>query len=489
MKTDSAVRPVRLPVVWNDSPGRLREAVQVQAVVPVGAADERQAVGAEVVEDVVERALQVLEERRRVLRVVVEGHRLLQDPEVARLLDVGRRPRDEPERVVVEARPDVVVPPLRERLVLVVGAAVRLLGGGDVEDALPRPRRDEVHEAEQVLVRVAEAHAAADAGLEVRGRARHVEGDHALVGVPDVDHPVETLVAGLHRVLRQHLRPVLAQGDESGVHLRGRLEAREELPRRLLVHDPRALPLLRHRVLDVAEDEDEGLLLARREVHRQLVRADRRPAAGHGVARLPLRHDLRLGEAVPGPQEALAVGVEAGHLRVHRVDGVVIPALPVLGLVVDRRAVDLDLPDREVPLVVRLVVRGLPQAELDEREELDALRRLRGVLQRDPVHLGGRPEGDEVEDLGPDALPLARDLRVREADAALVGVELALHRSPAGGPEVAAVVDVEVAAADVGRDVVVAVAGQAPHARVAVEAVAAARCGRSGRRTPRCRGS
>ena len=265
MKTDSAVRPVRLPVVWNDSPGRLREAVEVQAVVPVGAADERQAVGAEVVEDVVERALQVLEERRRVLRVVVEGHRLLQDPEVARLLDVGRRPRDEPERVVVEARPDVVVPPLRERLVLVVGAAVRLLGGRDVEDALPRPRRDEVHEAEQVLVRVAEAHAAADAGLEVRGRARHVERDHALVGVPDVDHPVEALVAGLHRVLRQHLRPVLAQGDESGVHLRGRLEAREELPRGLLVHDPRALPLLRHRVLDVAEDEDEGLLLARRE--------------------------------------------------------------------------------------------------------------------------------------------------------------------------------------------------------------------------------
>ena len=353
MNTDSAVRPVRLPVVWNDSPGRLREAVEVEAVVPVRAADEREPVGPEVVEHVVERALQVLEERRRVLRVVVEGNRLLQDPEVARLLDVGRRPRDEPERVVVEARPDVVVPPLRERLVLVVGAAVRLLGGRDVEDALPRPRRDEVHEAEQVLVRVAEAHATADPGLEVRGRARHVERDHALVGVPDVDHPVEALVAGLHRVLRQHLRPVLAQGDESGVHLRGRLEAREELPRGLLVHDPRALPLLRHGVLDVAEDEDEGLLLAREKVHRQLVRADRRPAAGHGVARLPLRHDLRLGEAVPGPQEALAVGVEAGHRRVHRVDGVVVAALAVLGLVVDRRAVDLHLADREVALVVR----------------------------------------------------------------------------------------------------------------------------------------
>ena len=53
-----------------------------------------------------------------------------------------------------------------------------------------RAIRDQVHESQQVLVRVAEAHPPPDAGLEQRCRARQVERDHALVRVPDVDHPV-----------------------------------------------------------------------------------------------------------------------------------------------------------------------------------------------------------------------------------------------------------------------------------------------------------
>ena len=85
----------------------------------------------------------------------------------ARLLEVGGDGEDQPQRVVVEAGADGVVAALGQRLVLVVGAAGRELGGGDVEDPLARPVRNHVHEAEQVLVRVAEAHAPADAGLEV----------------------------------------------------------------------------------------------------------------------------------------------------------------------------------------------------------------------------------------------------------------------------------------------------------------------------------
>ena len=64
----------------------------------------------------------------------------------------------------------------------------------DVEDPLPGPLRNEVDKAEEVLVGVAEAHASADAGLEVRRTAGHVEGDHALVGVPDIHHPVEFFI-------------------------------------------------------------------------------------------------------------------------------------------------------------------------------------------------------------------------------------------------------------------------------------------------------
>jgi hypothetical protein len=101
--------------------------------------------------------------------VIVEGHRLVEDRPVAGLLEVAGDTEDEPQRVVVEAGPDVVVPPLGQGLVLVVRRAVGELSGRDVQDPLTRAVRDEVDEPEQVLVRVAEAHAPADPGLEVRG--------------------------------------------------------------------------------------------------------------------------------------------------------------------------------------------------------------------------------------------------------------------------------------------------------------------------------
>ena len=48
-----------------------------------------------------------------------------------------------------------------------------------------------------------------------------------------------------------------------------------------------------------------------------------------------------------------------------------VAALAVLGLVVDGRAVDLDLADAVVALEVGRVVVGVPEAELDEGEELE----------------------------------------------------------------------------------------------------------------------
>ena len=191
--------------------GRVGEAVQVEAVVPVGAPDQRQAVRAEALERVVDRAPEVVGERSLAAGLVVVRDRLVEDREVAGLLEVGRDGEHEPGRVVVEARPDRIVAALGQRLVLVVGAAGRQLRRGDVEDPLAGPLRDHVDEAEQVLVRVAEAHAAPDPGLEQRGRARQVERDHALVGVPDVDHPVEVLVAGLDLERPEQLVPDRAQ--------------------------------------------------------------------------------------------------------------------------------------------------------------------------------------------------------------------------------------------------------------------------------------
>ena len=55
-----------------------------------------------------------------------------------------------------------------------------------------------MHEADEVLVRIAEAHTTADTALEEGSRTGHVECNHALVLVPDVDHTVELLLRTLH---------------------------------------------------------------------------------------------------------------------------------------------------------------------------------------------------------------------------------------------------------------------------------------------------
>ena len=313
MNTDSAVRPCRLPVVWNDSSGVSEKQFRLRQSFQLGAPDDaRQAVRPEVFLHVVERAAHVLEERRARVGIVVERHGLFEDRPIPGLAHVGGHARDEPERVVVEAAADVVVAALRERLVLVVGAAVGLLRGGDVEDALARALGHEVHEPQQVLVRVAEAHAAPDARLEVRGAARHVEGHHALVRVPDVDHAVQAIVGRRDAVVAEHAGPPVGERLERGVHLLGARELLDERARPRLVQDARAvlLPLVVAWVLDVAEREDERLLLTGRERHGEAVRRDGRPAARDGVARRARRHDAR-----PREVTVLAQGTSRGRCR------------------------------------------------------------------------------------------------------------------------------------------------------------------------------
>ena len=453
----------------------MREAVEVQAVVPVRAANERQLVRTEVLDDVVEANAEVLHQRHLAARLVVERHRLVEDGEVARLLEVSDGTEDEPHRVVVEAAADVVVAALGERLVLVVAPAVRELRGGDVDDALAGALGDLVDEADEVLVGVAEAHAAADAGLEERGGARHVEGDHALVLVPDVHHAVEAVVAGLHRIARKEVVPVLAQLREGPVHLGGGVELLEEGLGGLLVDDALLLPLLLLGQLDVAEREDEGLLLARLQRDVEGVGGDRTPTVGDGVARLAGEDDLGLVKAVVEADERLAVRVEPGDVRIDAVERVVVAALLVLGLVVDDGPLDLDLARGEVALEVLHVGRGVPEAPLEEGEELDLLGLLRGVLERELLNLGMRLQRHEQEDRGNESVLLAGDGRVAHAVAARIGVEGGLRRLPAGIPDRVAVLDVKVLAARVHRHVVVAVARDAAELRVLEEGVAA--CG------------
>ena len=90
MKTDSATLPSLLVVVWKDWPGCIGKAVQVQAVVPVGAADQRQAVRAQAVE----RVAAWLRCRCSysgcfAAGLVVIRHRLVQDGPIAGFLEIS----------------------------------------------------------------------------------------------------------------------------------------------------------------------------------------------------------------------------------------------------------------------------------------------------------------------------------------------------------------------------------------------------------------
>ena len=212
---------------------RIGEAIQVEAIVPIGTADQRQTMGAETLERVMEAALEMLVERRFGAGYVVVGHRLVEDAPVAGFLNIGANADDQPVGIVVEAAADVVVAALGERLVLVISATGGKLRCGEVEYAFARAAGNHVDKAEQILVGIAEAEAASDARFVERGRARHVERGHALVGIPDVHHAIGVHVGRVHLEEAEQFIPVLTKLFEGGVGIGRRRDTSRSLPSRL----------------------------------------------------------------------------------------------------------------------------------------------------------------------------------------------------------------------------------------------------------------
>ena len=174
----------------------------------------------------VEGDAQVLEQRHFRTFFVVEGDGLIQDTEVSRFLDVCHRTEDKPHGVIVEAAADVVVAAFGQRLVLVVASSVGELRGGYVDDSFAGSFRYLMHEAHEVLVGVAETHSTTDAALEERGGTGHVEGNHALILVPDVHHAIQLFFVGLHDVDVQQAVPVGFQFGKGSIYFGGSVEGR-----------------------------------------------------------------------------------------------------------------------------------------------------------------------------------------------------------------------------------------------------------------------
>ncbi len=105
-------------------PGFLREDIEVETVVPVGATDERQSVGTQPLQRITVAALQVFIQWLFGARLVFVGYWLVQDAPVAGLFEVCCHAQDEPLRIIIEATSHGVVAALRQGLILMVSASV-----------------------------------------------------------------------------------------------------------------------------------------------------------------------------------------------------------------------------------------------------------------------------------------------------------------------------------------------------------------------------
>src|SRR3954467_9629345 len=94
------------------------------------------------VECISETPLEVLVERRFRSCFVIVGNELIENAPVARLLDVSCDANNQPMRIVIKSAANIIVPPLGERLVLVVRTAGRQLCCRQVQYPFARTRRN-----------------------------------------------------------------------------------------------------------------------------------------------------------------------------------------------------------------------------------------------------------------------------------------------------------------------------------------------------------
>ena len=411
---------------------RRGEAVQVQAIVPVGAADQRQPVGSKPIQCIGKAALQVVVERRLGARLVVVRHRLVQDAPVAGLLQIRGDAHDEPERIVVETATDVVVAPFGQRLILVVRAAGRQLRCGQVQDAFPCPRRRHVHKTQQILVRVAKAEPPPDSRFIERRRARQIERSHALIRVPDIHHAVGVNVRRIDLKDAQQAVPVLAQPLECRVGVAGIEIFGDDRLDQYFVDGLRVggIELLVNRVLMVAQQEDDLLCLTGLQLQLHLVRPHRRPPMRNRVGQLTGFHGCRLVPAAVAAQERLALRVESRAGFGTGEVGEVVAALAVLRLVIDHAVFHLHLPGVEISLEVGGVVLRIPQAELDAGEPRKGRLRRPSIRHRQLPDFQVLVERHKVAGVRLDGAIARPDRCVAHAVAARIVLQLVARRLP-----------------------------------------------------------
>ena len=230
-----------------------------------------------------------------------------------------------------------------------------------------------MHEAVQILAGVPEAHTPAGAGLIIGCGAAHIECDHALVLVPDVHHAAELFVVGLQAVIAQQFVPVGSQLREGSIHGGGVGEFTADPVGGILTDDAGGKELLISGILAVAQGEDGPMAFAGGQGDLQMVAADGIPAGDSGEGAPLLPDQLGIAPVAHVAQEGVAVRVPAGGGDVDPVEGIVVPALPVFGFMINHAVLHFGFGDVEVSLIVLAVVHRVPQAPFHGTPDVDGL--------------------------------------------------------------------------------------------------------------------
>ena len=451
---------------------------------------------------VIDTSAQMLHKRLRDGHIVVEGDHFVQDGLVARLTDIGTGGGNQPERVIIEAAADVRVALLGQGLVLMISAAVRELGGSDVDDPFPGPFGDQVDKAQQILTGITEAHAPADTGLIIGSRPGHIEGDHALILVPDIDHTVDLGMETGHMVFGEKVIPVGAERVIGGAYRVRGIVSGDDFPGPGLVDDTIGFPFFRHGIFNVGKDEYQLFFLTGLQIQIDLEDSAGRPAAGYGIDAGAVFHGLGQLRAAVIADKGPAVRFESADRCVDREDSVMRAALSVLGAVIDgsvRKAavilngslfgfdqagdlitqigLDLDLAGGQIPLEVLLVVIRVPQAPFHIREYLD-LSGFAGLVGDPEQHqLTGIVQGNHIQQACFNPVLLSGKAAVAHAVAAFIAVQLCLGGLPAGVPDIVSIFNIDVFAVGVIWLVIIAVTCDPQQACVLIEGITAAGIG------------
>ena len=151
----------------------------------------------------------MLHQRNRLGSIAVKRYHFLQNPQIPGFTDISRSTCNQPERVIIKSAADIRIPLFRQRLILMICAAVFKLRRCDIQNPLPGPVRNQMHKAEQILAGIPKSHPPSYARFIIRSRTRHVKSNHTLIRMPDIYHSVQLFIPRLGMEFTKQCTPVL----------------------------------------------------------------------------------------------------------------------------------------------------------------------------------------------------------------------------------------------------------------------------------------